>query len=183
MRAFVALEVQLSVLDSLAGFQQELSATGADMKLVDRGNLHFTVKFLGEISETQAAEAKDRLGGLSLTGADVEVKGAGAFPSPSRPRVLWAGVAGDHSAILADIANAVIASLRGLGEADVRPFQPHITLARVRSTRNLSQLANLVRENSKRSFGLTKLTELKLKSSLLTQSGPVYSDVGVYPLR
>ena len=182
MRAFVALEVPGHVLDSLVRFQTELSATGADMKLVERENLHFTVKFLGEISEMQAAEAGSRLGSLSLNGVQVEVKGAGAFPSTSRPRVVWAGVSPEHEALVAPVAEQVIRSLEGIGERDDRSFRAHITLARVRSGRNARQLGEFIRRNQERSFGVVRFAELKLKSSVLTPSGPIYRDVGVYGL-
>ncbi len=182
MRAFVALEVQEGVLNSLVGFQEELSSIGADLKLVERPNVHFTVKFLGEIGEAQAAEAKARLEKLQLKGGEVEVRGTGAFPAPNRPRVVWAGVAREHEATIGPLAQQVILSLEGIGERDDRPFRAHITLARVRSGRNARQLGDFLRTNSDRSFGVTTLSELKLKSSLLTPSGPVYSDVGVYHL-
>ncbi len=182
MRAFVALEVPELVLDSLVAFQNELPGTGADLKLVERQNLHFTVKFLGEISDDQAAEVRSRLRGLSLKGVDVEVRGAGAFPTPARPRVVWVGVAQNDERLVTPIAEGVLGSLQGIGERDDRPFQAHITLARVRSGRNLRQLAELLRANSETPFGVAKLSELKLKSSLLTPSGPVYNDIEVYRL-
>jgi len=182
MRAFVAIEVPGSVLDSLVLFQKELSATGADLKLVERQNLHFTVKFLGEITEAEATEVEARLGRLALKAADVEVRGAGAFPSPSRPRVVWAGVSEEHEALVDPIAREVIDALRGIGERDDRPFRAHITLGRVRSDRNARQLAELLRTSSARPFGVARLSELKLKSSVLTPAGPIYKNLGVYPL-
>jgi len=182
MRAFVALEVPGAVLDSLVRFQSEVGATGADLKLVERQNLHFTVIFLGEISDAKAAEAKSRLGKLELKRLQVEVRGAGAFPTPTRPRVVWAGVAREQEPPVGQLAAQVIGSLEGIGERDDRPFQAHITLARVRSGFNSRQLGDLLLKNADREFGLAALTELKLKSSALTPGGPVYSDIGVYPL-
>ena len=182
MRAFVALEVPGQVLDSLVVFQKEIWATGADIKLVERQNLHFTVKFLGEISEAQAADAGTRLGSLSLKGAEVEVRGAGAFPTASRPRVVWAGVAPEHEALVAPIAQQIIGALEGIGERDDRPFRAHITMGRVRSGRNIHQLGELLRQSADRRFGAVRLSELKLKSSTLTPSGPMYNDIGVYRL-
>lgn len=182
MRAFVALEITGQVLDALIKFQKELADTGGDIKLVERENLHFTLKFLGEVSEAQAVEVRSRLGNLSLKGTSVEVRGAGAFPSLARPRVLWAGVARDQEALVAPIANEVIASLEGIGETDDRPFRAHVTLGRVRSARNSRQLADLLRRSSDRPFGVVALSELKLKSSVLTPRGPIYTDIGVYHL-
>ncbi|MDG6957355.1 MAG: RNA 2',3'-cyclic phosphodiesterase [Nitrososphaerota archaeon] len=183
MRLFVALELPGQVLDALTRFQASLAATGSDLKLVERENLHFTVKFLGEVTEAEADEAKSRLAGLALEGGEVELKGVGAFPDERRPRVVWAGVAGEHRMLVEPLAREVIASLEGLGERDTRPFQAHVTLARVRSPRNAGELAALIRGSSGVSFGSARLTELKLKSSRLTPAGPVYADIGVYPLR
>ncbi len=170
------------MLDSLVAFQGEVRATGADVKLVERENLHFTVKFLGEVTDAQASEAMSRLRGLTLRGVEVQVKGAGAFPSPTRPRVVWAGVAREHEALVSPIAKAVISSLEGIGERDDRPFRAHRTLGRVRSARNLKQLAELLAKSQERSFGTVRLSSLKLKSSVLTPSGPIYKDLGAYPL-
>ena len=183
MRAFVALEVSGQVLDALVGFQGALASTGADIKLVERENFHLNLKFLGEISEKQGTEVKERLKALSVPGAVVDLNGAGAFPSSSKPRVVWAGVSQKHEALVVPIAQEVIRLLEGIGEQDDRPYRPHITLARVRSTQNLRALGNLLRENSDRGFGQVSLSEVKLKSSQLTPAGPVYKDMGVYPLR
>ena len=81
------------MLDALLDFQQSLSKTGADLKLVEKENLHFTIKFLGDIADADVAEAKSRLGKTSIPGAEIEVRGAGAFPKATNPRVVWAGAA------------------------------------------------------------------------------------------
>ncbi len=182
MRAFVALEVTERVRESLVEFQSEVRSTGADLKLVEKENLHFTVKFLGDITEAQATEAASRIGSLRLQSVEVEVRGAGAFPSPSNPRVVWAGVAHEHEQMVAPIAAAVNGVLLDIGEQDDRPFRAHITLARVRSGRDSRRLSDLLNGSRERSFGPAKLAELKLKSSVLTPRGPVYSDLGVFTL-
>lgn len=182
MRAFVAIDLPVHVVDSLAAFQAELSATGGDLKLVERENLHFTVRFLGELSDSEVAEVLTRLGRLRLQKGTVEVKGAGAFPGPRRPRVIWAGVARESEGVIGPVAREVIGALGGIGERDDRPFQAHVTLGRVRSFRNSQELGKLLAERSEQAFGVAGLSEVKLKSSKLTPSGPVYDDIGVFPL-
>lgn len=183
MRAFVALEIEEDpLLDSIVSFQREVVSTGADLKVVSRQNLHFTVKFLGEISEQQAAEVDRRLKELDLKSLNVVLKGAGAFPSLSRPRVVWIGVDEEVRAGLEELAGSVISALKGLGEDDRRGFQPHLTIARVRSERGARALSAFLRQNQTRSFGSAVLTALKLKSSVLTPEGPIYKDEGVYKL-
>jgi 2'-5' RNA ligase len=183
LRAFVALEIsEPKVLDALVAFQQELSRTRADLKLVERENLHFTVKFLGEISESQTKEADARLKGLHLSSAQVEVRGVGAFPSVGRPNVIWVGVPESQEVSVLRIAQSAIGALEGIGETDRRPFRAHVTLARLRSGRQSKELASLLNANSNRTFGPLALKQLKLKSSVLSPTGPTYSDVGVYSL-
>lgn len=183
LRAFVALEVPGQVIDALVDFQRGISGTGADVKLVERRNLHFTVRFLGEISELQASEAKTRLAAVAAEGADVEVRGAGAFPSASNPRVIWAGVSQDDERKVSVIAGEVSKALQGIGAEDKRPFTAHITVARVRSQRNARTLSEFLRAAAGVEFGAAKLRQLKLKSSILTSSGPIYNDIGVFPLQ
>jgi 2'-5' RNA ligase len=183
LRAFVAIEIASSeVMDGLVAFQKELEGTRADLKLVERANLHFTVKFLGEVTEARAMEVDRRLRAMKLAGATVTVGGIGAFPSPNRPRVVWTGVASEDSPKVAAIAEPVIQALRGIGEEDERPFQAHLTLARVRSGANRQILERFLRSSAARFFGTTMLSEFKLKSSVLTPKGPIYNDVGVYRL-
>jgi len=180
LRAFVALEVPDNVVSPLVDFQGELEATGADIKLVERENLHLNLKFLGEITEAQGAEVASRLGGLTMKRVNVEVRGVGAFPGPGRPRVVWAGIARSGEGLLAPIAESVNTVLEGIGERDNRPFRAHITLGRVRSPRNLRELAEFLRANPGREFGVANISELKFKSSLLMPGGPIYRDLGVY---
>jgi 2'-5' RNA ligase len=183
LRAFVALEIsEPKVLDALVAFQLEMSRTGSDLKLVERENLHFTVKFLGEITETQAKDADSRLKRLHLSPAQVEVRGVGAFPNIGSPNVVWVGVPEAQEGLVVQIAKPAIEALEGIGESEHRPFRAHATLARLRSRREPRELASLLSANSDRDFGPLALKDLKLKSSVLSPSGPTYSDVGVYPL-
>jgi RNA 2',3'-cyclic 3'-phosphodiesterase len=183
LRAFVALEIaDDAVLGSLVSYQRELAATGADLKLVERENLHFTLKFLGEVSEDQAREADRRLRALRLAGGPATVSGAGAFPSLHRPSVVWVGVSQADEQRVRAVGEAVIKALEGIGERETRPFQAHLTLARVRSVRNMDRLSSAIGAASQRGFGAFSLGSFKLKSSQLRPSGPVYSDLGVYEL-
>ena len=182
MRAFVALEIPAAVVDSFIRAQEELKASGADVKLVERENLHLNLKFLGELRDAEVAEVKSRLHRLSLKGADITVRGVGAFPTSARPRVVWAGIAPEDEPLVIPMAMEVISVLEGIGERDDRPFRPHITLARVRSDRNLRQLTEVLRRIAGTEFGTVGLREFKLKSSTLTPNGPIYRDEEVYPL-
>ena len=181
-RAFLAFEVSVEVRESLVRVEEELRQTRADIKLVELENLHFTVKFLGEVKEEVVDDVDKRLKGLAIRRMEIDVRGLGAFPDARRPRVLWAGVAPQDLGQITNRGQAVIDALEGLGESDERGFHPHITIGRVRSPRNHDALAAVLRDGSTREFGRTQITALKLKSSTLGPRGPTYRDVKEYAL-
>ncbi len=183
LRAFLAFDVSPEVKKNLMKVEEELKQTRADLKPVERENLHFTVKFLGEIPESMVEEVDRRVKALALRRLEVDVRGLGAFPDVRRPRVVWAGVAPHELASISSSGQQVIDALEGVGETDERGFHAHITVARVRSPRNLEALAAMLRDCSTREFGRTSITALKLKASTLTPSGPTYRDIKEYALQ
>ncbi len=183
MRAFLAFEASPTVIQNLLSVQEELRNTGADIRLVDKENLHFTVKFLGEIPEDLVTEIDKRVGALSLPKMDVNVRGLGAFPDARHPRVVWAGVSPREGPLVSKTAQQVIDALKGVGQEDERRYHPHITVARVHSPKNKDALVKLIRDRSDTDFGRTEITTLKLKSSTLTPKGPIYRDVREYALQ
>jgi 2'-5' RNA ligase len=175
--------VSPEVRENLMRVEEDLKQAHADIKLVERENLHFTVKFLGEIPESAVEEIDKRMRTLTLQRMEVGVRGLGAFPDARRPRVVWAGVSPPDLASISSSGKQVIDALEGIGESDERGFHPHITVARVRSPRNLEALAFVIRERSAKEFGSSSITALKLKSSSLTPNGPTYRDIKEYNLQ
>lgn len=182
LRAFLAFEVSPEVRESLMRVEDEIRQTRADVKPVEKDNLHFTVKFLGDVPDSVVAEIDRRMGALALERIEVMVKGLGAFPDAKRPRVVWAGASPETAPRLAETGKRILEAIRGLGQEDSRGFSPHITVARVRSPRNQEALTALIRGCSGREFGATTITSLKLKSSTLSPRGPTYADVREYAL-
>ena len=106
---------------------------------------------------------------------EVVLKGVGAFPSLRRVNVVWVGIE-QGSAELLHVASQLEPKLRGLGfKPDRRGFVPHITVARVKSGRNRDVLANTVANVSRMEFGGFGVDAIKLKKSVLTPKGPMYS--------
>jgi 2'-5' RNA ligase len=170
------------VVEKLVAVGEELRKTRADQKIVGRDNLHFTVKFLGEVSEDTVKEVDRRLRGLMLSSFDVRVMGVGAFPDKRQPRVVWAGAARESEQAIDGAASTVIGALVGLGKPDDHEFHAHITLSRVRSPLNGAALISFLQLNAGRDIGATRITSLKLKSSVLSPDGPSYADVREYAL-
>jgi len=178
VRCFVAVECgSAEVLRGLRDAQARLSATGADMKCVEPENIHMTLKFLGEVPEARAREAARIVESVSFRPFSIKVEEVGVFPSISRPNVVWAGITGGV-ADLAAVFDEIESGLAGLGfEKERRRFSPHLTICRVRSGRNRDKLAEEVAAMADTVFGSVDIDRVKLKRSVLTPRGPVYTDL------
>ena len=183
MRAFLAFDVADDVTQRLLEVEQQLRATRADVSVVSRDNLHFTVKFLGDVGNDIVGEIDQRMSGIQLQGTQVRVDGVGAFPNQRNPRIVWAGVAPEDAPKVDALAEKILESLSGIGKPEDRRFHAHITIGRVRSPRNHEALLSFIESNQRHDFGMTRIDKLKLKSSLLRPGGSVYSDVREYSLR
>ena len=171
------------VRENLIKVEEELKQTRADLKLVEIENLHFTVKFLGDVPDSVLEEVDAKVRKLTLQRMEVDVRGLGAFPDDKAPRVVWAGVGYEDLDMVSKNAQVVIDALRGVGESDEREYHPHITLARLRSSTNIEALQALLAAYASKDFGRTPIMMLKLKSSTLTPRGPAYRDIKEYPLQ
>jgi 2'-5' RNA ligase len=176
IRSFLAFDIEEEVIiRRLSEVQGMLTNTSADLKLVKPQNIHLTVRFLGNISQPMVDVIHEEMKQVSFVPFDVELIGLGVFPRLSYPRVVWAGIK-KGSDELENIFGQLEPRLRGLGcKPDSKGFSPHLTIARVRSGRNKAQLAKLVRELEDYDFGAVKARCLRLKKSVLTPRGPIYT--------
>ena len=174
LRAFIAIDVEdEAVLARLRDLQARLSATGSDLKLVEPENIHITLWFLGNITPHMAELIYERMKRLSFRPFEIELTGVGAFPRQTRPRVVWVGV-GRGSEELRAIYEQLKTGLRSLGfRPDPKGFTPHVTVARVK--RHHPDLIRLLMECSTEHFGTFEAREVRLKKSVLTPRGPIYS--------
>ena len=135
VRAFVAIELPAGLCSALSGIPAAASLPAtASVRWTPPENLHLTLRFLGDTPEEQLAPLADALDGVAAGAApfELELGGAGAYPEARAARVLWVGLV-DADRKLRRLRNQVEAAVRGLGwKREGRPFQPHLTLARLR---------------------------------------------------
>jgi len=177
MRTFIAVELSEEQKNKLAELQLAIKNSGMDAKIVEKENLHITLKFLGEIEKKDLETIKESLEEAveGIKQFTFSVKGAGAFPGIARPRVIWAGIdkGGEELVSLAgNVENKII-----LREFDSKPFSPHITVARLRSPHHIAAFEGIIGRYEEMEFGEAIASEVKLKKSELSPKGPVYSDL------
>src|SRR4030042_86204 len=97
IRAFLAIELPQARRGGLAQVQGELKRSRADVRWVPVGNIHLTLKFFGNVpdDEIEALAQAAREAAAETAPLQLQATGAGAFPSPNAPRVVWLGLGGD----------------------------------------------------------------------------------------
>lgn len=144
-RAFVAIPSPSGLRAALVEANRRWRTLDADVKWVDPGVAHLTLRFLGRAPRPALVELDRRLGGLAARTAPVLLEGGstGAFPGWRKPRIFWLGL---EAPALGELATAVEEAARAAGfEAEERRFTPHLTIGRVRSPRGLAPAVEAVR--------------------------------------
>lgn len=174
MRTFVAAEISSQdILNSIKNLQANLRI-GA--KPVELQNMHFTLLFLGEISDEMAQRVQNELKTIQFDSFDISFEGVGAFPKPKFPRVVWIGVKNGADQLV-ELAKTVEEKLSPLGFKSDKEFKPHITIFRIKN--KIRDITDELAKHSNEKFGSQKISEIKFKKSVLTPSGPIYSDLQV----
>ncbi len=179
MRAFVAVEVSDDkLIEEIVKLQSKIPINA---KPVSPNNLHFTLQFLGEISEKEVDEVRGVLRNIKFPKFTLKFEDIGVFPKPSFPRVIWIGTDEDGGSKLTDLAERVGNVLEPLGFKKDKPFKSHMTIFRIKNkVGNISEMLNNFKSQR---FGSQKIENLKFKKSVLTASGPIYSDLEVIALK
>lgn len=137
LRTFIAINVPPAVLDTITRIQNRFKSLGLHASWVKPGNIHLTLKFLGDTDP-------DRIPGIqytltetlaSYTRFQLLLDSVGVFPDTKNPRVLWLGLK-DGEGALKTLQTDIEKALESIGfPKEQRPFSPHVTLARIKSLR------------------------------------------------
>jgi len=175
-RTFVALTISENVMDYLNRFVDALKKTNLKASWTKLGNFHITLKFLGNISNSQIEKTINCLSELNTNfPIPFETDSVSAFPNINSPKVLWQGL---NCIELFDIAKQVEEKMHKIGFDKMnKPFKSHITLGRIKSIPES--------DFNKHISGLTKIisgefTDLVLYKSDLTKAGPIYTPIWEY---
>lgn len=178
VRSFISVDIEeTSLLSKILQLQKYLQGTGADLKLVEPENIHVTLRFLGEISPELLQDIENAMKEVPIQSFQMELKGLGCFPSPSRINVIWIGIE-KGAQKLGAFFNQLEPQFRKLGvKPDNKGFSPHLTIARVKTGRNKERLRQFLDEMRDYEVGNMTVNSIRLKRSVLKPSGPEYSTI------
>ena len=160
VRAFVAIRPPESVLDAIAARTAQLVLPHG--RLTTRDQWHVTLQFLGK---ADVDAVRDALTGIDVGPKEVRLSGGGSLPPERRSKFLvsYLSERGDFPPNLRteavsgkwafSLRDAVAARLRPLGfepERDRGPRRvwPHLTLARLKASVRMEELASVVGQES-----------------------------------
>lgn len=176
MRLFVAIDLPEEVRQSVADICRGL----AGVRWLPPEQLHLTLRFVGEADDAVNAAIRKGLAKIASQPFPLALSGAGCFPSPRRPRVLWVGLSGGEP--LMQLQQKVETTVVAAGiPAEERPFSPHITLARLRDHRE-GNIAPFLAQNDSFAGQPFLVDAFHLYSSILTAKGAIHRREASYSL-
>ena len=180
IRAFIAIKLPEEIQEKLGSIQEKLRQSDAHVSWVKPENIHLTLKFLGNINETQVPDIIAALeeSAKSVSPFPLQIGYAGAFPNLRFPRVVWVGMSDDEHDSLKTFQADLESRLARLGfKKEKGRFQPHLTLGRVRSQKNRSNLLRAIESIINVWVGVITVDKICLVKSDLKPTGAEYTDI------
>jgi 2'-5' RNA ligase len=176
MRLFVGLELPKDIKDRL-----QLTFGGIERaKWQTPEQMHLTLRFIGEVSDHQAADINAALGLVPFSPFDLMINNTDYFGPGKRPRLLWAGISGD--AEVKQLADRINRALLTVGiPLEEHKYTPHITLARLKQI-HADQLGPYLEHNAGLSSPPFHISNFSLFQSHLGHSGASYRVLSRYPI-
>ena len=166
------------------GVQRDLEVHVPDhsIRWVRRDGIHLTLKFLGELElaivDLLSINLQAPIADLAYPTLGIE--NVGCFPNPNRPQVIWAGLRGDL-VLLGQIQETIEGVCLEAGvRGSKRPFQPNLTLGRIRRQTSRSQsrvLAAAIKKYELGQFETFQAVEITLIHSDLQPTGAVCAPI------
>ena len=169
-RLFVSLDFPESITAALVRMDPHLRG----VRWMTAEQMHLTLAFLGNVGPEIEEKLRINLESIRFRSFFLPLQGVSTFPGKGWPKIIWLGVGAGHPHLFQlhkRIADATLAA--GL-EPDLRPWHPHLTLARCQDIARQT-LRPFLRRYSEFDAGLMQVTAVHLKSSLLTPAGSIYT--------
>ncbi|MBI5020300.1 MAG: RNA 2',3'-cyclic phosphodiesterase [Ignavibacteriales bacterium] len=184
IRTFLAFDTPSIIKDEMEKLQSELKKSGADVKWERKDKFHATIKFLGDVKEETLPNVLNEIDSIvsTMEATQVIYQHLGAFPNKKNPRIIWVGCENSEG-ILLNLKNTLDQTLSKFGfEIETRPFHPHITLGRIKSSNRLINLLPML-ENLTFEPQKAIINEILVMRSILKPEGSEYSIIKNIPLR
>ena len=178
IRSFIAIPLAPDVSRASVRLIQRLREPGDGIKWVPTDNLHLTLKFLGDVDNTEVPRVCEVLHEVCsrYEPFDLEFLGTGGFPDIERPRILFAGIT-DPSKSLTGLVMELERELAELRfKPEPRDYTPHLTRGRTKSgsRRASGEVVEKLKREQQTTLGSMRVDTVAMFASFLEKSGPIY---------
>lgn len=186
MRTFIAVDLhnteKIVDIQNLIVKKHEFNLK--DVRPIHQNNLHLTLKFLGDVTDDQVKEIIRALQTLRFESFEARFVAVGCFPNSVDPRIIWLKLDDQCIKQIDGLYHLVMKLLNPVKDIKIEPqnsaggekfeFTPHLTIFRVKHRLHFEKPLSFAHHNI--SYD-TKIDQIKLKKSILTSGGPIYSDL------
>lgn len=169
-RLFVAIDVPDSTRQSLAGLNPHIRG----VRWTERDQMHLTLGFFGDVPRDIEVKLREKLSGVEFGAFFLPLIRVGAFSSRGAPKIIWIGVGKAHPHLFQIHKRVQEAALAVGIEPELRPWHPHITLARCRDV-SAQTLRKFLQCTADFDAGMFRVDAFHLYSSKLTPAGPIHT--------
>ena len=182
-RTFVGVPVKPG--PGLLALRNELMLTlsGERISWVAPELYHVTLRFIGDTSMPAVEDIRVALKtNLRLPGAvEIDMKEIGSFGPRKRPRVIWLGF--KEVELFRNLKRQVDLALESCGiQQDEHPYNPHLTLGRVRSLKDPEAYYDCIDCLADRELEPALIDRVVYFRSMLGPEGPSYDTLAEYHL-
>lgn len=183
-RAFFAIKLDTPFKDYIRIIQNDLIHCCKGVKWVNPSNSHLTIKFLGNITESQINDIS-RAASIICSNQPwfkINTGAIEAYPQNKYARIIWLTI--ESNCITNQFALDLNEALTPLGfEKESRSFKAHITIARIRpNNENPPSLIQIENVKLKKQMAQTVKNICLFKSTLMP-NGPIYESLATFPLK
>ena len=169
-RLFAAIDVPDPIQHSLHVLDPDI----AGVRWTEPGQMHLTLGFFGYVDAEPGSRLRDKLAAIEFGSFFLPLAGLGTFPAKRDPKIIWVGVGTGHPHLFQLHKRVQEAALAAGIEPDLRPWHPHITLARCVGVR-WQTLKKFLHQNAELDLGGIRVEAFNLYSSQLTPEGAIHT--------
>jgi 2'-5' RNA ligase len=169
-RLFVAIDLPESRRQLLAALDPHIRGA----RWTNPEQMHLTLGFFGDVPDDIGIVLREKLSAIEFGAFFLPVAGVGTFPAKGAPKIIWIGVGQAHPHLFQIHKRVQEAALIAGLEPDLRPWHPHITIARCRDV-SAQSLQNFLKSNAELDTGMIRIEAFHLYSSKLSPAGPIHT--------
>jgi 2'-5' RNA ligase len=169
-RLFVAIDLPESTRRILIDLDPKIRG----VRWTEAAQMHLTLGFFGDVNEDVDVALREKLSAIEFGGFFLPITGIGTFRSKGPLKIVWIGVGKAHPHLFQVHKRVQEAALAVGIDLELRPWHPHITIARCRNVAPQS-IRKFLQSNADLDAGMFRVEAFHLYSSKLTPAGPIHT--------